>query len=84
MKVAILAPEFIPTWGGVGIYTVELVKELASYKDMDVHVITPCRNDVGEKEVLKELGKPKNVHIHQISTANDTFFYNFKFQVALK
>jgi hypothetical protein len=28
MKAAILAPEFIPT--GVGIYTVELVKELAS------------------------------------------------------
>jgi len=45
MKVAILAPEFIPTWGGVGIYTVELVRELAKYPDLEIHVITPRRGE---------------------------------------
>jgi glycosyltransferase involved in cell wall biosynthesis len=76
MRIAILAPEFIPTWGGVGIYTVELVKGLSSYKDLEIHVITPKRGEkYSTKDVLKQLGNPKNVFIHNVSTAKDTFVY---------
>ncbi|MFH1072563.1 MAG: hypothetical protein V1743_04000 [Nanoarchaeota archaeon] len=45
MKLAILAPEFVPTWGGVGIYTVELVRELAKFPELEIHVITPRRGE---------------------------------------
>ncbi|MFH1072171.1 MAG: hypothetical protein V1743_01960 [Nanoarchaeota archaeon] len=58
MRVAILAPEFIPTWGGVGIYTVELVRELARYSDLEIHVITPRLGEgYDPKTVLGQIKK---------------------------
>lgn len=81
MKLAILAPEFLPTWGGVGIYTVNLVKELAKDKSYDIHLITPKRGDeYSVHRIKKEIG---NINVHYISTANDSFIYNIKFQVAV-
>ncbi len=81
-KVAYLAPEFIPTWGGVGIYSVNLVKELSKDKKLEIHVITPKRGkDYDKDKIIKQFGK--RIHLHNLSTATDTFFYNFKFQVAL-
>ena len=58
MRVGILAPEFIPAWGGVGIYTVELVRELSKYQDLEIHVITPKRMP---KSVLKRYFKNINL-----------------------
>ncbi|MEM4245070.1 MAG: glycosyltransferase family 4 protein [Candidatus Nanoarchaeia archaeon] len=81
MRVAFLAPEFVPTWGGVGIYSVNLVKELSKDPEMEIHVITPKRDDYDEKKI-EEMFDNK-IKVHQISTANDTFFYNFKFQLAV-
>ena len=41
MKICVLAPEFLPVWGGVGSYVVELVRHLP--KSYDIHVLAPMR-----------------------------------------
>lgn len=82
MKLAFLAPEFLPTWGGVGIYSIELIKNLCKHKDMDIHVITPRRGtQYNPKKVAKYFNN--KITIHNISNANDNFFYNFIFQLCI-
>jgi glycosyltransferase involved in cell wall biosynthesis len=82
MKIAYLAPEFYPPWGGVGTYSVNLVKELSKFRNMDIHVFTPERGkDYNKKDIEKFFGN--RITIHNISKANDTFMYNFYFQYAL-
>jgi glycosyltransferase involved in cell wall biosynthesis len=82
IKIAFLAPEFLPTWGGVGIYSVELLRELSKYSNLEIHVITPKRGkNYNKTKILKEFDN--KIFIHNITKANDTFFYNFKFQLAL-
>lgn len=81
MRICMLAPEFIPVWGGVGTYIVELVRHLP--RDYEVHVIAPKRDSIGnDKTAKRETSNffKSNVTIHYISTANDTFFYNARFQ----
>jgi len=72
MRICMLAPEFIPNWGGVGTYIVEIVKHLPN--DFEIFIITPDR---GENSI-------SNLHnrllIIKTSKANDTFVYNLKFQ----
>ncbi|MEM1541007.1 MAG: glycosyltransferase family 4 protein [Candidatus Bathyarchaeia archaeon] len=86
MKVCILAPEFLPVWGGVGAYIVELVRHMPS--KVDLHIVTPFRERIGHSRVSsgdynfsEHFGS--NVHIHFISRAFDTFFYNASFQHAV-
>lgn len=82
IKLAFLAPEFLPTWGGVGIYSVNLIKELSKGEDMEIHVLTPERGkDYNKEKILKYFNN--RIYIHNISKANDTFFYNFTFQLAV-
>ena len=85
MKICMLAPEFLPVWGGVGTYTVELVRHLP--KDVEVHVVTPLRDGFGREKISTSdyvfseyFGR--NVHIHFVCKASDTFIYNAKFQYA--
>jgi glycosyltransferase involved in cell wall biosynthesis len=85
MRICVLAPEFIPVWGGAGTYTRELVKHLP--KAYDIHVVTPKRESFGtgegqgfDHDLREEISS--NVHIHYVSSASDTFFYNAKFQYA--
>jgi len=85
MKICMLAPEFLPVWGGVGTYTVELVRHLP--KDVEVHVVTPLRDGFGREKISTSdydfseyFGH--NVHIHFVCKASDTFIYNAKFQYA--
>jgi glycosyltransferase involved in cell wall biosynthesis len=85
MKICILAPEFLPVWGGVGTYIIELVRHLP--KDMEIHVVTPFRESlVTDKSLISNFDFSRyfgsNVHVHYISKANDTFSYNAKFQYA--
>lgn len=79
-----LAPEFPPVWGGVGTYIVELIRNLPS--DIEVHVVTLKRSGFTKKESCLDNDFSgfygKNIHIHTICTANDTFIYNLKFQYA--
>ncbi len=80
MRLAFLAPEFLPAWGGVGTYSVELIKNLS--RDIDIHVITPKRGDDYRKSRIEEYFNNR-ITIHNLSTANDNFFYNNKFQFSL-
>ena len=82
MKLAFLAPEFLPTWGGVGIYSVELIKNLCKDKDLDIHVITPKRGPNYDPAKISKFFDNK-ITIHNISKANDGFFYNFMFQLSV-
>jgi len=85
MKICMLAPEFLPVWGGVGTYIVELVRHLP--KNIDVHVVTLDREGFGKERISTsdyDLSKyfGENVHVHFVCKASDTFFYNAKFQYA--
>ena len=85
MKICMLAPEFLPVWGGVGTYIVELVRHLPN--DIEIHVVTPMREGFGKEKVStsdydfsRYFGS--NVHVHFVCKASETFFYNAKFQYA--
>ncbi|MGD0423870.1 MAG: glycosyltransferase family 4 protein [Candidatus Bathyarchaeia archaeon] len=83
MRICILAPEFIPVWGGAGTYTQELVRHLP--KEHELHVVAPKRKSFGSQAIETseddlELGD--NVHVHYISNASDTVTYNAEFQYA--
>ena len=82
MKIAFLAPEFLPTWGGVGTYSAELVKGLCSYDDLDIHVITPKRGEDYDASKIEKYFDDK-ITIHNISTAKGGFIYNLKFQFSI-
>jgi glycosyltransferase involved in cell wall biosynthesis len=80
-----IAPEFIPIWGGTGSYVVELLKNLP--KDVDVHVVTLRRaiSEMSENDLTQNDPQHvfnRNIDIHYISNAKETFFYNLAFQVA--
>jgi len=80
-----LAPEFLPVWGGVGTYIVELVRHLP--KTIEIHVVAPSRERLGSSQVKTSDYDfcdyfSDNVHVHLISSASDTFVYNAAFQYA--
>ena len=72
MKICMLAPEFLPNWGGVGTYIVELIKHLP--EDFEIIVITPDRGEVDANYLHDHL------KVIKTSKAGDTFIYNLKFQ----
>lgn len=80
--ICFIAPEFVPLWGGVGSYSVQLLENLPT--EMEIHVVTLKRvlNDrnrvAGQSEYSPSFGE--NIHTHYISTASDTLFYNVRFQ----
>jgi glycosyltransferase involved in cell wall biosynthesis len=81
MNIALIAPEFLPNWGGAGTYTIELAKYLS--KKHNVHVISLRRKiDNGsaysDEKILDFFDN--KIHLHTISDANDTFLYNAAFQ----
>lgn len=85
IRVCVVAPEFLPVWGGVGAYLVQLVGHLP--EQIEVHVVTTMRERIGKQNVSasgydfsRYFGG--NVHIHFVSRATDSFFYNASFQLA--
>jgi glycosyltransferase involved in cell wall biosynthesis len=85
LKIAMLAPEFLPNWGGAGTYSILLARELS--KNDEVHVFTTLRssNDHksnGSREI--EAYFDDRVKIHLVSRAKENFWYNpiFQFNVA--
>jgi glycosyltransferase involved in cell wall biosynthesis len=78
-----IAPEFLPVWGGTGSYIIELIKYLP--KDVNIHVVTLKRNMIGVPEITLDSvldSAHRNIKIHYISEAKETFFYNVPFQIA--
>lgn len=83
MNIAFLAPEFLPNWGGAGTYAIELVKYLSGAHN--VHVVTLRRqidncSTYSDEKIIEFFGG--RIHLHTISSANDTFLYNAAFQYA--
>ena len=80
MKVAMLAPEFSPSWGGVGSYTYNLVNNLP--EDVELHIISI---DWQINDSYEDLLLDKGIKIHKVTkiSGNESFFYNLKFQIAL-
>ncbi|MDO9537953.1 MAG: glycosyltransferase family 4 protein [Thermoplasmata archaeon] len=80
LKIAMLAPEFLPNWGGAGTYTILLARELS--KSDEIHVFTTIRGDsqTSSKKQIEEYFKGR-VNIHILSTATDRFFYNAIYQL---
>lgn len=80
MKLAILAAEFLPVWGGTGTYTVELAKSLPS--EIETHLITLKRYVDGTTYSADDIRNylNKDIYIHFISNAEESFLYNARFQ----
>jgi len=84
-NLCMLAPEFIPVWGGTGSYTVELVKSLPS--TVDIHVVT-LERDVGLSASSSSIDNNVNaivkrpINVHYLTKSSETFFYNLPFQLA--
>jgi len=80
LKIAMLAPEFLPNWGGAGTYTILLAREL-SKKD-DIHVFTTLRGS-GQASSVREIENyfDGRLKVHILSTAKDRFFYNGIYQL---
>jgi len=85
IKVALIAAEFLPNWGGAGTYNIRLVKQLMN--DFEIHVITPKRTIKNSKLIYSEEAVEKHfnnkIKVHFICDADDTFLYNAKFQWAV-
>jgi len=84
MKICVLAPEFLPNWGGTGTYLANLFKYIP--KRVDIHVVTVNRDtitdqpDQSTEDIAELLGRP--LTIHRLSSAKENFFYNISFQIA--
>jgi glycosyltransferase involved in cell wall biosynthesis len=84
-NLCMLAPEFIPVWGGTGSYTVELVKSLP--RTMNIHVVTLKRN-LGQATSGSSINNnfdailKRAVPVHYMTSSSETFFYNLSFQLA--
>lgn len=86
IKVCLLATEFLPNWGGVGTYCIELAKALAD--KVELHVVTLGRKEKGKlvysKEDIQDFFDGRiQAHLLTTSPASDTFYYNAKMQFAV-
>ena len=85
MNVLLLTSEFYPNSLGIGTYATELARNMTD--DVTIHVVTPKRTHFGSTRINgdKALEKlPKNVCIHYLGTARDTFMHYFYFQLACR
>jgi glycosyltransferase involved in cell wall biosynthesis len=83
LKVCLLAPDFLPVWGGAGTYAVELARELS--RKVDLTVLTLARK-IGQDQFSKQRMEETldhRVRVEVISEAHDNFRYNAAFQVAV-
>ena len=77
-----LTPEYYPVWGGIGSYVQGITKNLP--KDIDIHILTMNRNKQGRDNNPESERSQKNIVVKYIGDANDTFFFNIKYQLSCK
>jgi glycosyltransferase involved in cell wall biosynthesis len=84
LRVCFLAPELLPNRGGVGTYSVELLRRLGG--QVDLTVLTPLRLDGAETFDRSRLESyfDHRFAVLPISTARDSFRYNLAFQRAVR
>jgi glycosyltransferase involved in cell wall biosynthesis len=78
-----LAPEFLPCRGGVGVYIAEIARHMPP--DVNIHIVTPHRvrmesQSIADEEISNQ-SFPSNITVHFLGKAQDSFFYNLKFQL---
>jgi glycosyltransferase involved in cell wall biosynthesis len=86
IKVCLLAPEFLPNWGGVGTYCIELAKALADKVELQIVTVERTKNHVpiySKKEMEHFYGNSVKVHTIATCSETDTFLYNAKLQMAI-
>ncbi|MGI0130971.1 MAG: glycosyltransferase family 4 protein [Thermoplasmata archaeon] len=79
----ILAPEFLPVRGGVGTYSVALVRELSRIADVTVLTLTRQQGSVVYRRPEMEAAVEHRARVLPIAEARDTFLYNARFQYEL-
>jgi glycosyltransferase involved in cell wall biosynthesis len=83
LRVCLLAPDFLPVWGGAGTYAVELSRELSRL--VDLTVVTLERGNGGPSVTRAQMEEvlEHRARVELISHARDTFQYNAGFQLAV-
>lgn len=81
MRVCLIAPEFLQSWGGVGSYCNDLTRNLP--KQTEIHVVTVENGKADDGHEGFGDAVPSNVIVHRVAMAGDTFFYNAGFQYAV-
>lgn len=83
LRVCLLAPDFLPVWGGAGTYSVELAREIGRMVDLTVLTLER-HNDAGSvTQAQMEETLQHRARVVVISSARDTFRYNAGFQMAV-
>jgi glycosyltransferase involved in cell wall biosynthesis len=86
LRLCLLAPEFLPNWGGVGTYCIELAKALADKIELQVVTLQRSQNNkpiYSKKDMEFFYENAIKVHIVATSPVEDTFLYNAKFQLGV-
>ena len=83
LRILILTPEFMPVYGGVGNYVLQIARNMPP--DVSVKIVTP-RHTLGTENAstandASDLKLPSNVEVAYLGSATDTFFHNFSFQL---
>jgi glycosyltransferase involved in cell wall biosynthesis len=83
LRVCLLAPDFLPVWGGAGTYAVELARELG--REVDLTVLTLERQEHAQIVTRAQMEETleHRARVVLISRATDTFLYNASFQMAV-
>lgn len=83
LKVCLLAPDFLPMWGGAGTYAVELARELSGR--VDLTILTLERKNRGRAFTQEQMGQllDHRARVEVISEARENFRYNAAFQLAV-
>ncbi len=79
MRIAIITPEFLPNWGGIGTYVYHLAKFMPS--EFEIHVITLSRDAPASGS--EEPATSPVAQVHSIGKAKDQALYNGQFQLDL-
>jgi len=78
-----LAPEFLPVYGGIGNYVLEISRKMP--RDVEVLIVAPRRpnskDEIEDRSSMHEDMLPGNVNVTYIGQANDMFFHNISFQM---
>lgn len=83
LRICLLAPEFLPVRGGVGTYSVGLVRELSRFADVTVLTLTRRHGSVVYRRSDMEAAVEHRARVVPIAEARDTFRYNARFQIEL-
>jgi len=83
VRVCLLAPDFLPVWGGVGTYSVELARELS--RRVDLTIVTLRRTNAGDdfSRERMEATLEHRATVEVVAEARDNFRYNAAFQWAV-